>query len=71
MSAFNPKIKQAIEIVGSQANLASGCNVAQPTVFKWLNGGEYSAKYAWRIEQATQGKVTAVELCRALDELDK
>lgn len=45
MSAFNPKIKQAIEIVGSQANLASGCNVAQPTVFKWLNGGEYSSGY--------------------------
>ncbi|EIJ72161.1 transcriptional regulator [Pasteurella bettyae] len=72
MSGFNPKIKQAIEIVGSQANLANECNVAQPTVFKWLNGSEYSAKYAARIEIATQGAVTARELCFALlNESDK
>lgn len=68
---MNELITNAVNILGSQSALARSCGVTQPTVNLWLNGGEYSAKYAWRIEQATQGKVTAVELCRALDELDR
>lgn len=68
---MNESIKKAVSILGSQSNLANACGVTQGAVQKWLNGGGISAKYAWRIEQATQGKVTAVELCRALDELDR
>ena len=68
---MNEQIKKSINVVGSQSHLARLCGVSQGAVGKWLNGGEYSAKYAWRIEQTTQGKVTAVELYRALDDLDK
>lgn len=68
---MNELIIKAVKSVGSQSVLAERCRVSQQSVSSWLNGGEYSAKYAWRIEQATQGKVTAVELCRALDELDR
>ncbi|WP_443091347.1 transcriptional regulator [Basfia succiniciproducens] len=64
-------IKQAVKICGSQSSLARACGVTQGAVYKWLNGGEYSAKYAARIEKATDGKVTAQELCFELDEREE
>ena len=68
---MNVLIEQAVNILKSQSALARACNVSQPTVNLWLKGGEYSAKYAARIEQATQGAITAQELCFELDRLDK
>lgn len=68
---MNELIIKAVEIVGTQSELAVRCRVSQQAVKKWLNGGEYSAKYAARIEQATQGVVTARDLCVELDRLDK
>lgn len=66
---MNELIKKAVSIIGSQSGLARCCNTTQTAVRKWLNGGEYSAKYAARIEKATHGEITAKELCQALDEI--
>ncbi|MCK3658532.1 hypothetical protein A4G18_07360 [Pasteurellaceae bacterium Pebbles2] len=66
---MNKVIQKGIEICGSQLELAKACDVSHTAVRKWLNGGEYSAKYAWRIEKATKGQVTTNELCQALDEI--
>lgn len=68
---MNVKIEKAIKFFGSQAKLAEACGVSQYSVSLWLNGGEYSAKYAARIEKATHGEITAKELCQALDEIKK
>lgn len=68
---MNEIIKDAIKTLGSQTKLAECCGVTQGAVYKWLNGGEYSAKYAARIEKATDGKVTAQELCFELDEREE
>ncbi|WP_439327873.1 transcriptional regulator [Lonepinella sp. BR2357] len=68
---MNDIIQKGVEICGSQIELAKACDVSHTAVRKWLNGGEYSAKYAYRIEKATNGLVTSSELCQALDELDR
>ena len=67
----NKSIEKAVLLLGTQVALAKACDVKQQSVNKWLKGGEYSAKYAARIECATQGAVTAQELCFELDKLDK
>lgn len=66
----NKSIEKAVLLLGTQAALAKACDVKQQSVHKWLKGGEYSAKYAARIERATNGAITARELCFELDKLD-
>ncbi|MDY6216696.1 transcriptional regulator [Actinobacillus porcinus] len=68
---MNELIAKAIKLLKSQTKLAEVCEVTQGAVRKWLNGGEYSAKYAARIEKATNGEITAKELCQALDDIKK
>ncbi|WP_084624328.1 helix-turn-helix domain-containing protein [Oceanospirillum beijerinckii] len=52
-------VKRAIELVGSQASLASKCGVSQAAVSKWARevckvGPIYSVK----IEEATKGEIS-------------
>lgn len=55
-------IEKAIEITGSQSSLAKACNVKQPTIFKWLNGGKMDVKYIPAIIKATSGEVKPKDL---------
>ncbi|AOE99079.1 transcriptional regulator [Serratia marcescens] len=66
---MNKAIQKAVSIVGSQQKLASLCGVAQPTVWRWLHGGGIDALYVKRIENATGGKVKAVEIRPDLSDL--
>ncbi len=58
----NKGIKTAVRICGSQAVIAKACNVSQPTVFKWLNGGKMDVKYIPSIIKATEYEVNPIEL---------
>lgn len=56
-------LKRAIEIVGSQASLASSIGVKQQHVWNWLNRGDaIPTEYCYPIEQATKGAVTRQDL---------
>lgn len=59
---MNKAIITAVEVLGSQNKLAEACNVSQPSVLKWINGGGISVENAKKIEDATEGKVTMREI---------
>jgi len=67
MNAINEPIEipvnEAIEILGSQQNLAKACDLSQAAVWKWTRGKGVSAKNAIKVEKATQGRVTRQRLC--------
>lgn len=58
----NP-VQKAINIVGSQAELAERCDVWQQTVSKWLHKGSVPFNSVEKVVIATGGKLTAAELC--------
>lgn len=62
----NAAIKKAIDIAGSQSELARRTQVRQSTVSKWLNGSDIGARYIPSIVTATDGKVTASELLNSV-----
>lgn len=56
-------ISRAIEILGSQAALASALGVRQPTISEWLRGGRrVPAERCPAIERLTGGKVRCEDL---------
>lgn len=55
-------METAISQLGSQAKLAEACGVKQQSIWQAKETGRCSAELALQIEQATAGKVTAVEL---------
>jgi DNA-binding transcriptional regulator YdaS (Cro superfamily) len=59
---INP-VQKAIEIVGSQTELAKRCNVWQQTVSKWLHKGYVPFESVDKVVIAIDGKMTAEELC--------
>lgn len=46
-------LKQAIEIAGSQAELARRCETYQPRVNRWLSANRVQAEFVLAVEQAT------------------
>jgi DNA-binding transcriptional regulator YdaS (Cro superfamily) len=58
----NP-VQKAIDIVGSQTELARRCDVWQQTVSKWLYKGYVPFESVEKVVLATHGKITAEELC--------
>lgn len=60
---MNNPVQKAIEIVGSQVALAKRCNVWQQTVSKWLHKGQVPFESVEKVVMATNGKITAAELC--------
>jgi DNA-binding transcriptional regulator YdaS (Cro superfamily) len=60
---MNNPVKKAINIVGSQTELAKRCNVWQQTVSKWLQKGYVPFESVDKVVLATNGKMTAEELC--------
>lgn len=63
---MNPVIKRAIEIVGSQSELARRVGTGQPSISKWLKGSEISARFIPSIVMATDGKVSVAELLNSI-----
>jgi DNA-binding transcriptional regulator YdaS (Cro superfamily) len=63
---MNAVIKRAIEIVGSQSELARRVGTGQPSISKWLKGSEISARFIPSIVMATDGKVSAAELLNSI-----
>jgi len=55
-------IEQAISLAGSQSKLAEACGVKQQSIWQAKETGRCSAELALQIQQATGGKVTAIEL---------
>jgi len=55
-------LTRAIEIIGSQAELARRINVQPQAVTNWLNGKNMSPESAAAIERETGGKVRADQL---------
>jgi DNA-binding transcriptional regulator YdaS (Cro superfamily) len=60
---MNNPVQKAIKIVGSQTELAKRCNVWQQTVSKWLSKGYIPFGSVEKVVIATNGKMTAEELC--------
>jgi DNA-binding transcriptional regulator YdaS (Cro superfamily) len=60
---MNNPVKKAINIVGSQTELARLCDVWQQTVSKWLYKGYVPFESVDKVIIATGGKITAIELC--------
>jgi len=55
------KLNTAIEFVGSQASLAKKLGVEPAVVFHWKTRG-VPAKHCRKIEEVTEGEVTASDL---------
>ena len=61
-------LREAIEIVGSQAKLAKAIGKEQGHIWFWLNRAQkITPPIAVKIEQATGGKVSRTKLCPELD----
>lgn len=56
MSA-TPLITRAIQLLGSEAKLASACGISQAAVWKAKRVGRVSAQFAVSIDRATAGEV--------------
>ncbi|HBL7061406.1 TPA: helix-turn-helix domain-containing protein [Klebsiella oxytoca] len=56
---MNAIIQRAIEIVGSQKELAEKVGVDQSAVSKWLRGGGIRSQYIPKISLATNGEISA------------
>ncbi|MGX8939491.1 transcriptional regulator [Symbiopectobacterium purcellii] len=63
---MNAVIKRAIEIAGSQSELARRVGTGQPSISKWLKGSEISARFISSIVMATDGKISAAELLNSM-----
>lgn len=55
-------IRRAIDILGSQAELARACGQPPQAVTRWLKTELVPAKHCAAIERATAGQVTCREL---------
>jgi DNA-binding transcriptional regulator YdaS (Cro superfamily) len=58
---MNP-VEKAIDILGSQANLARACRQRPQAITRWLREGRVPPKHAAAIESATDGAVTRHDL---------
>lgn len=63
---MNHVIEKAIDIAGSQSELAKRVGVGQSTISKWLGGAEISSRYISALEVATDGKISTAEILDSL-----
>jgi DNA-binding transcriptional regulator YdaS (Cro superfamily) len=61
------KIAEAIELLGSQENLAYACGCVQQTISYALRNGYCSPRLAIRIERATRRRIKASDVCPDMD----
>lgn len=64
----NSGIKRAVQVLGTQAQLARSINVTKQAVTFWMNGSRTpSAETAIDIERATRGLVTVEDIRPDID----
>jgi DNA-binding transcriptional regulator YdaS (Cro superfamily) len=63
MTAEKKPIELACEIVGGQSELARRIGVKPQAVQKWVASGITPVRRALAVQEATENKVTAHELC--------
>ncbi|MBK5146028.1 helix-turn-helix domain-containing protein [Budviciaceae bacterium BWR-B9] len=63
---MNIVIKKAINIAGSQKELARRIGVDQSAISKWLNGGGIRSQYIPPLIAATDGALTTDEILSSL-----
>lgn len=68
---MNNPVKKAIDIVGSQTELARRCHVWQQTVSKWLYKGYVPFESVDKVVVAVNGKMTAEDLCPQIKTIRK
>jgi len=61
-AAMFPALERAVQIVGSQSELARRLGVKQQHVHQWIERGWMPAEYCRPTEDATGGQVTRYEL---------
>lgn len=66
---MSASLQRAISIVGSQESLGNAIGVSQGRVSQWLAGELIPVRYWPRIQHATDGQVTVLDLLD--DELSK
>lgn len=66
----NP-VQKAIDLVGSQSRLAELCDIWPQTVSKWLYKGYVPFESVEKVIFATNGEMTALELCPPIKNLIK
>ncbi|HEZ2702234.1 TPA: transcriptional regulator [Neisseria meningitidis] len=59
---MNTAIETAIFIIGNKNALAKAVGVSHVAVGKWLKGGGMDVRHAQKIEELTNGKVTAKQI---------
>ncbi|HGK4433011.1 TPA: transcriptional regulator [Yersinia enterocolitica] len=67
---MNHVIEKAIDIAGSQSELAKRVGVGQSTISKWLGGAEISSRYISALELATGGEISTLEILESLKPSD-
>lgn len=65
---MNLAIEKAINIAGSQSQLARLVGVDQSAVHKWLFGGGIRAKHIPALSRATNGQITVDEILASLNQ---
>ena len=68
---MNHVVGKAIDIAGSQSELAKRVGVGQSTISKWLSGAEISSRYISALEVATEGKISTIEILESLKPTDE
>lgn len=69
MKKINKEIDKVIEIVGTQAKLASLLNVSNNAVSKWVAQGYIPLKRAVAVAELVRGEVTEQGKCVTLESL--
>lgn len=59
---MNPAIETAISIIGNKNRLGKAVGVSSVAVQKWREGGGLSVVHAVKIEDLTEGRVTARQI---------
>ncbi|WP_431221696.1 transcriptional regulator [Serratia sp. L9] len=63
---MNQIVEKAINIAGSQSELAKRIGVGQSTISKWLGGAEISSRYIPALVTATGSQITAEQILESL-----
>lgn len=66
---MNNPVQKAIEIAGTQAELAKRCGVWQQTISKWLYKGCVPFKSVEKVVVAINGQIPAEDLCPEIKNL--
>lgn len=72
MQNMQEKYQEVVNYFGNQVRTADKIGVKQPSVHAWLSGkAKMSSENALKVENLTNGKFKAVDLCPRLAEIEQ